>query len=207
MKPNRQEALRLGLSRCYGSVCKSHPELDGQRYVSGSCVACSHEATQKRRKSNPDKTRSDAAKSNEIQKSKPEAVAKKHARDALYRVKNKEKIAESTKKWRNKNKDLVRAHVKKCKAKNRHVVVANTAKRRNGKDNRTPAWLAKDDHWLMREAYALAALRTKMFGFSWHVDHVIPLHGKNVSGLHVPLNLQVIPGAENVCKGATYKVS
>lgn len=207
MKPTRQEALRLGLSRCYGSVCKSHPELGGQRYVSGSCVACSHEANQKIRRANPDKTRFNAAKSNAVQKSKPEAVAKKRALDAAYRADNKEKIAETIREWRNNNRDLVRTYTKKCKLKNPHVVVANTAKRRNGKDNRTPNWLVKDDHWMMREAYALAALRTKMFGFSWHVDHIIPLHGKNVSGLHVPLNLQVIPGAENVRKGSTYKVS
>jgi len=49
-------------------------------------------------------------------------------------------------------------------------------------------------------ACILAALRTKLFGFSWHVDHVLPLQGKKVSGLHVPSNLQVIPWADNVSK-------
>ena len=207
MKPTRQDALRLGLSRCYGSVCKLHPELEGQRYVSGACVLCSHEASQKRRKANPEKTKAHAAKSNAKQKANPEAAAKKRASDTAYRIANKEKVTAKIKEWRSKNIELVREYTKKCKAKNSYVVVANTAKRRNGKDKRTPAWLTKDDHWMMREAYKLAALRTKMFGFSWHVDHVIPLHGKNASGLHVPLNLQVIPGAENVRKGATYKVS
>ena len=66
--------------------------------------------------------------------------------------------------------------------------------------HRTPAWLTDDDHWMIRQAYDLAALRTRMFGFAWHVDHVIPLQGKYVSGLHTPLNLQVIPAAANIAK-------
>ena len=65
---------------------------------------------------------------------------------------------------------------------------------------RTPAWLDEDDIWMMREAYKLARMRTKMFGFSWHVDHILPLQGKTVSGLHVPTNIQVIPWLDNVKK-------
>ena len=58
----------------------------------------------------------------------------------------------------------------------------------------------EDDYWMIEQAYELSALRTKIFGFKWHVDHIIPLRGRNVSGLHVPLNLQVIPGVINQTK-------
>lgn len=43
-------------------------------------------------------------------------------------------------------------------------------------------------------------------GVDVHVDHVIPLKGKLVSGLHVPENLTIIPAAENRRKNASYVV-
>ena len=81
---------------------------------------------------------------------------------------------------------------------------ANDAKRHAAKMQRTPAWLTVDDYWCIEQAYELAALRTKILGFSWHVDHIVPLQGKYVSGLHVPTNLQVIPWRDNVAKTNRY---
>ena len=68
-------------------------------------------------------------------------------------------------------------------------------------------WLTGDDYWIIEQAYELASLRTKMFGFSWEVDHVLPMQGKIVSGLHVPTNLQVIPARLNRQKTNQYEVA
>lgn len=92
------------------------------------------------------------------------------------------------------------ASKRKYKLDNPEKVRADCTYRRISKMHRTPAWLTSDDRWLIEQAYDIAVVRTKMFGFAWHVDHIIPLQGKLVSGLHVPANLQVIPGIDNVRK-------
>jgi hypothetical protein len=99
-----------------------------------------------------------------------------------------------------KNKESILARNKTWKIANPERIQAADAKRRASRLQRTPAWLTEDDLWMLEQTYELAALRTKMFGFKWHVDHVIPLQGALVSGLHVPHNMQVIPAAENLSK-------
>lgn len=86
-------------------------------------------------------------------------------------------------------------------------VNAKENKRKAAKLQRIPCWLTADDLWMIEQAYEICALRTKMTGIEWHVDHIIPLQGKNVSGLHTPYNLQVIPASWNTAKGNKFEVS
>lgn len=110
--------------------------------------------------------------------------------NALQYEKHADKIKENVRKWGKKNPVKVFANSR-----------ANYSKRRM----RLPKWLTPDDRWMIEQAYELAALRSKMFGFSWHVDHVLPLQGKLVSGLHTPYNLQVIPWVDNVRKANKFE--
>jgi hypothetical protein len=124
--------------------------------------------------------------------------------------------------WRNKNPDKVKQHndtqyvnhtqkikehVKKWAKKNPSKVLSYTRASQTKKRMRNPKWLTTDERWMIGQAYELAALRTKMFGFAWHVDHILPLQGELVSGLHTPYNLQVIPGVDNVRKSNKFEIA
>jgi len=126
-----------------------------------------------------------ARKKNWALKNPELAVAYRKTSD-INRYKNyKSKVQEKNKNW---------------KINNPSKVAALDAKRRAAINLRKPIWFTNEDHWMVEEAYELARLRTQIFKFSWHVDHIYPLQGGLVSGLHVPTNLQVIPGVDNVRK-------
>lgn len=61
----------------------------------------------------------------------------------------------------------------------------------------------KDDFtkFITKEAHDLRVRRNNLTGIEWHVDHVVPLKGKDVCGLHLWTNLQVIPKLLNLRKG------
>lgn len=66
--------------------------------------------------------------------------------------------------------------------------------------SRVPTWLTKDDWMVIAGMYETAKHLTKELGTQMVVDHIIPLRGESVSGLHVPSNLRVISARENIQK-------
>src|SRR5258706_1055829 len=61
----------------------------------------------------------------------------------------------------------------------------------------TPEWLTEYDWDVMNSFYVLAEHLTEKTGVKYTVDHVIPIRNKYVSGLHVPVNLQIITLSAN----------
>ncbi len=70
-----------------------------------------------------------------------------------------------------------------------------------GKELRTPKGLTSEHIEQIKAVYVERELLEKQSGLPLHVDHVVPLHGKTVSGLHVPWNLQIVPAKYNLSKG------
>jgi hypothetical protein len=108
---------------------------------------------------------------------------------AEYAADNRPKLRKIATEWQRNNKGKVNA---------------NTALRHTAKMERTPKWLTEADKLHIKCLYQVASMRTKESGQEWHVDHIVPLQGKNVCGLHVPCNLRVIPATENISKGNRY---
>jgi|APSaa5957512535_1039671.scaffolds.fasta_scaffold194545_1 hypothetical protein len=109
------------------------------------------------------------------------------------------------KEWRDANKNRVKEWNKKSKQKHKARVNATNAQYRAEKLKRTPSWLTEDDFWIIKEFYDMAVLRSETTKIKHHVDHIIPLKGETVSGLHVPNNLQVITGIKNMKKNNRFK--
>ncbi len=126
------------------------------------------------------------------------------ARAKAWAEANPEKRSEILAKNRKSNAESRNAYNRQWFSQNSDKRASYEAKRRAMILQRTPKWLTQDDLWMIEEAYELAKKRSAMLGFEWHVDHVVPLQGKKVSGLHVPSNIQVIPGLENVRKNASF---
>ena len=108
------------------------------------------------------------------------------------RDKNHVKHLAREKKWRDSNKEIKRNHNKEWKIKNRPKVNFATAKRRALKLLSMPKWANKRR---IESVYKAAILKP---GFV--VDHIIPLKGKTVCGLHVENNLSIISAKENTEK-------
>jgi 5-methylcytosine-specific restriction endonuclease McrA len=74
------------------------------------------------------------------------------------------------------------------------------AKRNAAKLQRTPKWL-NDGHLFEIESVYNYCSALRRIGLNYHVDHIVPLQGKIISGLHLPWNLQVLPAKINWVKG------
>jgi 5-methylcytosine-specific restriction endonuclease McrA len=155
-----------------------------------------------------------------------EQKIKQRIRQKRYAEKHKKKCLAASRKWNSENKDKMLKAAKRFYEKNKDnpefkeenrkkaidwarrnpdKVLEQSARKRATKLKRVPKWLTKDDKWIMQEIYRLAKDRTKLTGIEWNVDHIIPLRGKNVSGLHVPSNLMVIEKTQNLTKSNKFK--
>jgi hypothetical protein len=144
----------------------------------------------------------------------------KRASQKRYAEKNKDKVAAAIKKWNSENKDKLliasknyynrnkddlefkKSNAKKTRdwfKKHPVKVLEQSSRKRATKLNRTPLWLNSGDLFEIECVYTYAKSLNNI-GLNYHVDHIIPLRGKKVSGLHIASNLQVIPAIENLIK-------
>lgn len=102
----------------------------------------------------------------------------------------------ASRKWRAANKDKQRESTAEWYTNNPGACAAYRAKYRAAVLQRTPAWA---DLEAIKQFYAGCPA-------GYHVDHIVPLQGELVSGLHVLSNLQYLPAAANLAKGNKFDI-
>ncbi len=118
----------------------------------------------------------------------------------LHYDKNREKLGLAVKADFLKNKPQRLKMRQAWRKRNPHKINFYSAKRHAAKLQRIPKWLTKSDWIEIKWAYQIAKDLTKETGLVHEVDHIIPLQGKNISGLHCPQNLQILTKKENNTK-------
>jgi hypothetical protein len=187
MKPiiSLKQAKANGLKRYFtGEPCKAGHI--SERDVAGrGCVVCRREAAA-RWKNKPD-VRPRMLEYGRQRYASPEGRAailnahKKRRADSI----GGEILRERCRQWGRANPDKMRA---------------NGSARRARESRSIPTWFAELDQFAWEEAAHLAILRRQTTGIDWHADHMLPLAGNSVCGLHTWNNVQVIPAAVNTAK-------
>ena len=171
---NRKEAKAAGVNKYVGDDCENNH--GGERYtVNGQCVKCASIRNKKWMKDN--------------------AVERKKYTDK-YKSDNADKINAY---WETESGKNVRQKIiAKRKSKGGYAYQRMIDNMR--KLSRVVSWEQELTEFVGKEAHSLAKLREQTIGGKWSVDHIIPVRGKIVSGLHTWNNLQVIPMQQNRSK-------
>ena len=123
---------------------------------------------------------------------------------ANVRKRNPERVRELGRQSYDRTKEAHLKQKREYRQNNKGKIAALNAKRKKHVKQRTPLWANLDK---IKSYYNVCAFFNEINGYvKYHVDHIIPLQGKNVSGLHVHNNMQLLLAAENIAKKNKFEV-
>lgn len=176
----RAEAAAQGATHYFTGVACKQGHI-APRKTKGVCVEC---------------MRLDWAASNALRGEQPKSEASKEAGRRYY---EKNRAAVLARAIARPIEDK-RAYRNKHKQANPDMYKTLTSFRRRRFRDATPPWLTSRQKADIRQLYQIAITMSKTTGQRYVVDHIIPLQGETVCGLHVPWNLRVITQEENLVK-------
>jgi len=170
--------MTMKTCKCCGTAKSEHEFGKHKETADGlrpECNACRRERERQRRLANPEALRAKDRERGKRERPRRNATA----------------LA-----WTKRNPEKRKASCAAWNAANLPKRTAYAAKRRGVKLRAIPPWA---DMKLIDDIYAEAAA-IRALGVNVHVDHIVPLQGRTVTGLHVHTNLRLLIASDNIAK-------
>lgn len=225
---SKKNAKAKGLKRYFTGKPCVNGHLS-ERYLSGSCAECKNAQGSQWRIDHPEAKKRIQDKCNDGRREKqreyrqrPEVARKIHETNKAWQSENRDRCRAYTKKWCEANPDKRAEYYSRPEVKARMSKIArqwakdhpdrcglwaknNPEKRRAISGRRYAkkkmAMVPWADAEKIAAIYAEAERMTRETGIPHEVDHIYPIGGKTVMGLHHQDNLRVITRFENRSKG------
>jgi hypothetical protein len=184
------DAKAAGLAWYFTGLPCPHGHVAKRSVSNRDCRACVNMRMAATRAKCPDKIRSKErhrylanreTKREQMRQSRLRHVEKRRAEDRNRYHKNPEPKRAQARSWW------------KTDSRTRGLFNKRVQGRRARVKSATPPWLTTEQREAITRLYVEAAAREG----EWHVDHMVPLRGATVCGLHVPWNLQILAGDDN----------
>lgn len=187
------EVLQRRCSSCntlqdYGVFGKQKNSPDGLKYICKPCEAIKAQRYRERNRS----TYLESQNSYRLRN-----LDAKRARHKHWSEKNKSKLAALSATRRTKDPEKARAYVRSWMRENPEKAAMYAMRYRTGRTIATPAWANQSK---IRAIYQLSIALSSLHGVPFHVDHIVPLQGETVCGLHVENNLEILASTDNIKK-------
>ncbi len=232
----REDAIAQGLSRYFTGLPCKHGHIAERRVANHCCAVCANEQSKKHQKSVRDNSKLTVRGNPKHEQPKREAARKAAmlAGEKTYfhgipckrghvaprqtingmcmeclRLKNADPKVVRYKKMHKANNrqrytELGREYKKKWNKENPNYFTEYAIKRNKVLRDATPSWA---DLSMITTKYRERDCMSKLTGLAHHVDHIVPLQGKNICGLHVAENLRVILARDNLIKHNKWEVA
>lgn len=172
-----------------------------KRHKDGLLASCKDCISLKRKNyfdKNPKALEAKRERERNWKKQNPEKVK---ANDQRYRDNNKESIKTRLEEYAKDNQDKIKEAKRKYERNNPQIRAEIKTRRRAAERKAIPSWSERDK---IKVVYEKARWLSTITGLNYHVDHIIPIQGKDVCGLHVWSNLQILEASLNCSKQDKY---
>ncbi|MBP6514035.1 MAG: hypothetical protein KA224_02575 [Steroidobacteraceae bacterium] len=197
----RAQAIASGSKRYFTGKPCPHGHVAERLVSSMGCIACASRSFKAHYHANAEDLRARVKAYRSTEEFKARRREARRAAGDEYRAKRRKEYAASADRERDRaaayraaNPEAVREASRRWAQKNRPIKTAAQREREARLLRATPAWA---DREAIKLIYIEAARLTIVEGVRYEVDHVYPLQGKSVCGLHVAENLRPVPAAFN----------